>query len=101
MDLFSFNLVYAAIDQLVAEKKYRALEYTCELMLEMTHMLWHMRANSVDLNGQMRRIAVGLMTQIFFAQDPKDRLHFLVRSWQPVTFSKQFLENEKGAVESN
>ena len=93
MDLFSFNLVFTAVDEMVAEKKYAGLEYACELLLEMTHMLWHMRSNSTELGGGLRRIALGLMTQIFFGADPKDKLHFLFRSWQPATFTKQFLAN--------
>ena len=93
MDLFSFNLAYTAREEMVAQKKFGDLEHALELALEMTHMLWHMRANSSDLGGGLRRIALGLMTQLFFTADPKDKLHFLMRSWQPATFSKPFLQN--------
>jgi hypothetical protein len=81
------------VDTYVAEKKWLDLEHCAELLLEMVHLLWFMRAVSTELEGSLRRIATGLVTTVYLGGDPTDKLGALWRSWQPATFSKQHLLN--------
>ena len=97
------------VESYAAEKKWLDLEHCTELLLEMVHLLWYMRAASPTTtsassgeeeegqgrgaNLMMRRIAVGLMSSIYLGSDPTDKLGLLWRTWQPATFSKQHLLN--------
>lgn len=52
-----------------------------------------MRSQSTEHEGKLRVIAVMLMAFLFFGNDPVDKLPYLLRAWQPATFSKKHLEN--------
>ena len=108
LHLFFYNPSLRHVESYAAEKKWLDLEYCTELLLEMVHFLWYMRAMSpttgtssggeereqgIGSNTMLRRIAMGLMSSIYLGSDPTDKLGLLWRTWQPATFSKQHLLN--------
>jgi len=50
-----------------------------------------MRARSKFKEGGLRRMAINMMSWLYFCSDPIDKLPFLLRSWAPATFSRAHL----------
>lgn len=88
LDIFTFNMVFNAIDTFHQYKKPRRLVPTVALLSEMMHLL-HMMYQSEDSTEHL--MAVGLMDRLFFNGDPLDRLPKLISKWAPGTNTREHL----------
>jgi timeless len=88
LDIFTFNMVFNAIDTFHQHKKHRRMVPTVALLSEMMHLL-HIMYQSEDSTEHL--MAVGLMDRLFYNGDPLDRLPKLISKWAPGTNTREHL----------
>ncbi|GAX10196.1 timeless [Fistulifera solaris] len=88
LDIFTFNMVFNAIDTFHQHKKHRRMVSTVALLSEMMHLL-HIMYQSEDSTEHL--MAVGLMDRLFYNGDPLDRLPKLISKWAPGTNTREHL----------
>eukprot|EP00903_Cladosiphon_okamuranus_P017376 g16007.t1 len=88
MDLMSFNLVLREVETSISEKNTKRLAECVAVLKEMMHIVT-MLIESSEKAHQL--VALGLLARIFYASEPLDKLHDIVRNWQPGKYAKSFL----------
>ena len=88
LDLFSFNLVTNACETYIAEKKPTALTQAVALYKEMVKLLSIMNSSPDESQSIM---SLGLQNQLYFANEPKDKVFKLLSAWKSGTQPKQYL----------
>jgi timeless len=97
MDVFSFNLVFNAIDTFLEHKKYGALSHSVALLREMMHLLNLMQSSSSSdtksSSSTEHMMAMGLMDRLFYGSEPLDRLPKLLARWTPGTSTREYVSD--------
>ncbi|CAB1099608.1 unnamed protein product [Ectocarpus sp. CCAP 1310/34] len=88
MDLMSFNLVLREIETSITEKSTTRLAGCVAVLKEMMHIVTMLNESSEKAH---QLVALGLLARIFYASEPLDKLHDIVRNWQPGKYTKSFL----------
>ncbi|CAM9181854.1 unnamed protein product [Hapterophycus canaliculatus] len=88
MDLMSFNLVLREVETAISEKSTKRLAECVAVLKEMMHIVAMLNESSERAH---QLVALGLLARIFYASEPLDKLHDIVRNWQPGKHTKSFL----------
>ncbi|CAM9634093.1 unnamed protein product [Ectocarpus sp. 13 AM-2016] len=88
MDLMSFNLVLREVETSITEKSTTRLAGCVAVLKEMMHIVTMLNESSEKTH---QLVALGLLARIFYASEPLDKLHDIVRNWQPAKYTKSFL----------
>eukprot|EP00752_Nemacystus_decipiens_P001460 g1436.t1 len=88
MDLMSFNLVLREVERAISEKDTKRLAECVAVLKEMMHIVAMLNESSEKAH---QLVALGLLARIFYASEPLDKLHDIVRNWQPGKYTKSFL----------
>lgn len=90
MDVFTFQMVFSAVDYFQQHKKHPALQGTVAVLAEMMQLLLFMFSSTQETE---RIMAAGLMDRLYYGSEPVDRLPKLLQQWAPATYTSDYLTN--------
>ncbi|CAM9156300.1 unnamed protein product, partial [Choristocarpus tenellus] len=90
MDIMTFNLILREVEESIERKNGPRLAECVSALKEMVQILTILNESPEQAH---QTVALGLMSTIFYAAEPLDKLQDLVRQWQPSAHPRSYLCN--------